>query len=280
MMLTAALLLAAQGSPTSTEVNPDRTVTFRYRDAAAAKVVLNLEGSPPIDMAKGENGIWTATTKPLEPDYYGYSFLVDNDTRLDTRNPNFKPNLIWQSNLLLVPGNGVWETRNVPHGTLHRHYYHSLLIGDERDMVVYTPPGYKATDAKKYPVLYLLHGFSDTSIGWTEVGKAHVILDNLIAEKKAAPMVVVMPLGYGLPNFHNGKATMPGQDFWKSNVEIFSKALMTEVLPMVEKEYRISTRSTDRAIAGLSMGGLQTLNVTMSLCSSTQGFQIERLLLR
>jgi enterochelin esterase family protein len=264
MTLAATLLLMAQAPQVvSPEVRGDRTVTFRFKDAAASKVTLNMEGSPSRPMTKGADGVWSVTTPPLAPDLYGYTFSADGETRLDILNPNTKPNLIWPSNIVLVPGHQVWEVRDVPHGTVHHHYFHSALIGDDRDYLVYTPPGYRANGRTKYPVLYLLHGYSDTAVGWTDVGRAHTILDNLIAEGKARPMVVVMPLGYGVPNFHLGgvsRAAMP----WERNITDFGKTLLGEVQPMVEHEYRVSTRPEDRAIAGLSMGGAETLTVGLN----------------
>jgi enterochelin esterase family protein len=259
LTIAAAFLLVAQGPQIpSPEVHADRTVTFRYKEPGATQVTLNLEGAAARPMTKGADGVWSVTTPPLTPDLYGYSFAADGETRLDARNPSFKPNLFWQGNMVLVPGGQPWEVRSVPHGTLHRHFYRSRAIGDERDYVVYTPPAYRATERKKYPVLYLLHGYSDTAVGWTEVGRAHVILDNLIAEGKAKPMIVVMPLGYGTPNFHNGKP-FPEPNGWQTNVERFSETLVGELLPIVEREYPISGHPQDRAVAGLSMGGTETL---------------------
>lgn len=266
--LALSLLLSASSSyqlPTGTpEVHPDRTVTFWLKDVSAKSVVVNIEGQGPVPLKRSETGEWTVTTNPLPPDIYGYTFFVDGQTRLDADNNQPRPNLLYRSNDFTVPGNQVWEVRNVPHGTLHRHYYRSTAIGDERDFIVYTPPNYRAADRKKYPVLYLFHGFSDTSVGWTEVGKANTILDNLIAEGKAKPMIVVMTLGYGIPDF-----AAPGQGFGnadrvRTSYARFTKALLTEVMPSVEREYRTDTRPDARAVAGLSMGGAETLWVGLN----------------
>lgn len=257
---------ALQGRIVSPEVRADRTVTFRLRMPGAAKVTLNLEGSPSADMAKGENDIWSYTSSPLVPDLYGYSFGVDGTTVLDPNNPLMKPNMIWQSNMVLVPGEKpeLWEVQNVPHGKLSRHFYRSDAVGDQRDYYVYTPPGFDASGRTKYPVLYLLHGYSDTANGWTSVGQAHVILDNLIAQKKAKPMLVVMPLGYGLSlDEMFGPGPKTGNPFSKS-FERFGKALLGEVLPRIEKEYPVSSKREDRAIAGLSMGGAESLLVGLN----------------
>lgn len=251
-------LLAMTVLIASPEVHPDRTVTFRLRALNALKVEVGIEGQSSLAMKKGEDGVWTVTCKPLDPDIYGYSFNVDGSTVLDPLNPAMKPNLIWASNLVTVPGNRLWEVRNVPHGTVHRHFYKSGVIGDERDYYVYTPPGYNSGKAK-LPALYLLHGYSDTAVGWTEVGKAHVILDNLLAEGKIKPMIVVMPLGYGVPDFASGNRGFGNLELVMENYGKFTEALLTEVIPAVQKDYRVSDKREDRAIAGLSMGGSESL---------------------
>ncbi|AIE85980.1 esterase [Fimbriimonas ginsengisoli] len=265
-LLALPLLLGAQRTPPSPEVHADRTVTFRLRDPGATKVELSLEGSNAIPMTKDSAGIWSCTTRPLAPDIYGYSFSADGETRLDPQNPVTKPNLIWQSNAVLVPGSPaeLWEVTGVPHGTVHHHFYASHVIGDQRDFYVYTPPGYKATDRTKYPVLYLLHGYSDTAIAWSEVGKAHLILDNLIAQRKAKPMLVVMPLGYGVPNFATSGGGFSDGRRVRNNYDSFRTGLLIEVIPQVEKEYRVAADPRHRAIAGLSMGGAETLYVGLN----------------
>jgi len=255
----------AQAQIVSPEVHADRTVTFRYRDVGAKKVDLGLEGRDAIPMEKGANGVWTVTTEPLAPDLYGYTFGADGETRVDVRNAVMKPNLIWQSSMFLVPGNPpeAWEVQDVPHGTLHHHFYKSDVIGDQRDFFVYTPPGFRP--GKKYPVLYLLHGYSDMASGWSEVGKANLIMDSLIAQGKTKPMLVVMPLGYGVPDFANPfhpanrERGMGGRSY-----ENYKKGLLTEVIPAVEREYRVSSDRKDRAIAGLSMGGAESLFVGLN----------------
>lgn len=263
----AAAMVAAQAPIVSPEVNPDRSVTFRYRDVGAKKVELSLEGADSIPMTKGANGVWTTTTEPLAPDIYGYSYTSDGEARLDIHNPAMKPNLIWVGNMVTVPGNPPepWEVQGVPHGELHRHFYKSGVIGDERDYFVYTPPGYKPNSGPKLPVLYLLHGYSDMANGWTAVGMAHVILDNLIAAGKSKPMIIVMTLGYGVPDF----ASPRGSGFRDGNIvsrnfTLYRKALMEEIIPAVERDYRASSKRSDRAIAGLSMGGAETLFVGLN----------------
>jgi enterochelin esterase family protein len=173
-----------------------------------------------------------------------------------------KPNLLNTQNMVHVPGPASlpWEINPVPHGTIHRHFYKSSVIGDERDFYVYTPPGYDGKAKQKYPVLYLLHGFSDDTSGWTSVGRAHVILDNLIAQGKAKPMIVVMPLGYGAPEMVRvGFAAFRDMELRQRNFDRFTQALLTEVLPQVESAYRVARDRGSRAIAGLSMGGSESL---------------------
>jgi enterochelin esterase family protein len=252
----------AQEAFQSIQVHPNRSLTVRYRDPGARQVLFELEGAQPAPMSKDENGVWSITTEPLDPDYYGYFFLADGIPQLDSDNPAIKPNLISVQNELYVPGATPqpWEVADVPHGILHQHFYKSGIIGDQRDYYVYTPPSYDPAAKKKYPVLYLLHGYSDDASGWTAVGKANVILDNLIAQGKAKPMIVVMPLGYGAPEMVKKKwNAWSDTELRDRNFTKFREALLNEVMPQIEKEYRVSSKQQDRAIAGLSMGGAETL---------------------
>jgi enterochelin esterase-like enzyme len=273
LALSAPLSLAVQAPAhfRSTEIHPDRSVTFSYKDAAATKVTLALDGvAKPIPMEKDATGVWTATTQPLTPEIYGYHFEADGDRRLDPANPRTTINLVSIGNLMTVPGDTPqpWEDTNIPHGTLHRHFYTtSTVLGlpeNQSAYFVYTPPGYDEKAKKPYPVLYLLHGWSDSDAGWSAVGRAHLIFDNLLAAGKIKPMVVVMPLGYG------DLAFLHTHDVWDDpaaidhNTDLFAKALLTEVLPRVESEYHVSKDRNDRAIAGLSMGGLESLEVGLT----------------
>lgn len=251
----ATLLLLAQFI-TSPEVHADHTITFRFRAPNAQKVEVNVEGNGNLALTKGANGIWAATSKAMTPDIYSYTFSVDGSAALDPANPEIKPNLIWPGNLVTVPGSPAepWEVQDVPKGEVHHHYYKSNIIGDQRDFFVYTPPAY---GSGKLPVLYLLHGYSDTAVGWTAIGKANVILDNLIAQKKCKPMIVVMTLGYGVPDFAKpGGRAFGDRALVMENFTKFRDALLAEVIPQVEKNYRTSS---ERALAGLSMGGAETL---------------------
>jgi enterochelin esterase family protein len=259
---TAALLLGqAPPKPVkSPEVHEDRRVTFRFKAPNALAVQLALEGSKPAAMTKGEDGIWTITTDPMEPDIYGYTFIADGVSLTDPSTPLRKPNLLWQSSAVQVPGAGLpWEHTNVPHGALRHQFYHSNAVGDDRDYFVYTPPDYDSSNTK-YPVLYLLHGFSDDASGWTSVGKAHFILDNLIAAGKVKPMLIVMTLGYGAPEIVSPDfGGFRDPDLRQRNFTRFRDALITEVIPQVEKNYRVMPDRNSRAIAGLSMGGAESL---------------------
>jgi enterochelin esterase family protein len=279
LLLAAALLaptLSAQSPPTykSTEVNSDHSITFRYLDPAATNVVLRFSASvQPIPMKKDATGLWSATTSPQPPEIYGYSFNVDGRSLPDPQNPlHTWPNYIGVSTQVEVPGDTpqLWDMQDVPHGQLHTHYYNSKIIqgldANQEEYIVYTPPGYDPHSKTKYPVLYLLHGWSGIANNWTAGLQANIILDNLIAQHKAQPMLLVMPLGYGELNFIVGASV----DVWKDhprairNANIFADALLTEILPRIESEYNVSSKREDRAIAGLSMGGLESLTTGLT----------------
>jgi enterochelin esterase-like enzyme len=251
----------------SPEVHADRTVTFRLRAPTAREVGLGLEGTTGKQpMKKDDQGVWSVTTTPLEPDYYGYSFEVDGTGMLDPSNPVRVPNLLSNSSSVHVPGPALpWETSEVPRGTVHHHFYRSGVVGDDRDFYVYTPPGYDPAAARTYPVLYLLHGFSDDASAWTAVGRAHVILDNLIAQGRAKPMLMVNTLGYGAPEIvDRGFGAFRDVGLRQRNYERFRDALLTEVIPQVERTYRVKADRESRALAGLSMGGAETLFVGLN----------------
>jgi enterochelin esterase-like enzyme len=244
------------------DVHSDNTVTFLFRAPNVKQVELALEGAKSIPMQRDAQGIWTLTTAPLTPDFYGYAFVADGVSLIDPSNPLMKPNLLNTESQVHVPGppSLPWEVGRVPHGTVHHHFYKSGIVGDERDLHVYTPPGYDPRATQTYPVLYLLHGFSDDASGWTAVGRAHVILDNLIAQKKAKPMIVVMPLGYGAPEMVAlGFGAFAHAELRQRNFDRFSQALLAEVIPQVEATYLVASDRNSRAIAGLSMGGSESL---------------------
>jgi enterochelin esterase family protein len=246
----------------SPEVHPDGSVTFRFRAPNAEEVKLAREGAEPQAMQKDDQGLWSVTTTPLAPDYYGYSFVADGVRLVDPSNPLLKPNLLTTESQVHVPGppSLPWEFNDVPHGEVHHHFYKSEIAGDDRDYYVYTPPGYETSVKKKYPVLYLLHGYSDDASGWIAVGRANMILDNLIAQGKAKPMIVVMPLGYGtMEMIQQAWDAWSHKELRDANFKKFTQALLTEVMPQVETEYRIAKDRNARAIAGLSMAGSESL---------------------
>src|SRR5207247_9460103 len=144
---------------------------------------------PILPMQKDGEGVGSVTTDPMEPDFYGYSFVADGVALIDPSNPLMKPNLLNPQSVVHVPGPASlpWEVSNTPHGNIHRHFYRSTVVGDDRDFYVYTPPGYDPEARQLYPVFYLLHGFSDDASGWTAVGRGHVILDSLMVQRTAKP---------------------------------------------------------------------------------------------
>jgi enterochelin esterase-like enzyme len=273
LFLLSCLASAQQSTPSQTaaskppdrlvspEVHSDSSVTFRFLAPNAKEVKLDRDGAGSVAMQKDDRGVWSVTTAPLAPDYYEYSIVVDGVRMLDPYNSLLVPNLITPGNAVYVPGPGLsWEVNDVPRGEIHHHFYKSAVCGDERDYYVYTPPGYDAKAKNTYPVLYLLHGFSDDASAWTAVGKANVIFDNLIATGKAKPMIVVMPLGYGtMEMVRSGWNSWGRKDMRMENFAKFTRALLTEVMPSVESEYRITRDPNARAIAGLSMGGSESL---------------------
>jgi enterochelin esterase family protein len=203
-------------------------------------------------MQENDQGVWSITTDPMEPDIYNYSFSVDGLGISDPANPLVKSAF---ANLGLsmvhVSGDVPWEpSPGVPRGTVTQHFYHSPVAGDDRDFYVYTPPNYDAGWKEPYPVLYLLHGLGGDSRLWLSGGASNVILDNLIAQSKAKPMVVVTPSGYGHAGGPSG-AMRPGM------LDNFSRTLFEEVMPQVEKAYNVSKDRSQRAIIGLSMGGAE-----------------------
>jgi enterochelin esterase-like enzyme len=263
VLFLATSVLAQPAAIVSPEIRSDGHVTFRFLDPNALKVDLDLEGqSTPTPMLKDDHGVWSVTIGPLQPDIYGYSFVADGVALIDPSNPLMKPNLLNTDSAVHVPGPSTlpWEVNQVPHGEVHHHFYESKIASDHRDFYVYTPPDYFANEKTDYPVLYLLHGFSDDASGWTAVGRANVILDNLIAQGKAKPMIVVMPLGYGdYEVIRRGWGSWSDKDLASRNLSKFTDILLSEVMPQVEQSYRIRKDRESRAIAGLSMGGAESL---------------------
>lgn len=210
-------------------------------------------GAPAVPMVKGDNGVWSGTTsRAVKPGAWRYTFNVDGVVTVDARNTRTSPNQTQVQSLLVVPGD-FSETRDVPHGAVASVRYIATALGHaRREMFVYTPPGYEKGTAS-YPVLYLIHGGGDTAVSWSTVGRAGDILDNLIAEKKARPMIVVMPSGW----------TPSGGQVMTSDAtkDPFNDEMIKDILPHVQANYRALGSPENRALSGLSMGGIQTLNV-------------------
>jgi enterochelin esterase-like enzyme len=256
----------------SPEAGPGGRVTFRLYAPNAREVKLQAEGaeSKPgataedvmktmggYPMTRGENGVWTVELGPIPPGIYRYAFVVDGVQTVDPRNPNTSESLNFVRSLYEVPGAAFMEyTPEVPHGAIASAWYPSKAAGGLRRMHVYTPPGYESGD-RRYPVLYLLHGGSDTDESWPTIGRAGAILDNLIANKKAVPMIVVMPAGHVSREFQlrMDRNTM-GRDK-------FNQDLVGDVIPWIDQSYRTLADRPHRALAGLSMGGLQTLTISL-----------------
>jgi enterochelin esterase-like enzyme len=256
----------------SVEVQPDRHVRFRIWAPNATEVKLQAEGpeSTPgitpeeayknmggVPLVKGDQGIWEVTIGPIEPGVYRYTFLVNGVTTVDPRNPLTSQSLTLSRSLYEVPGAAFMENSpGVPHGAIATVYYDSSATGGQRRMHIYTPPGYEAGTAR-LPVLYLLHGGGDSDDSWSTVGRAGAILDNLIAAGKAVPMMIVMPAGHISSEFRLTPGFRMGHD-------AFNDDLVKVVLPFIDTHYRTVADRDHRAIAGLSMGGGQTLTIALT----------------
>jgi enterochelin esterase-like enzyme len=256
----------------SHQINPNHSITFRLEapNAKTVELVSDITADV-VPLTKGRDGLWAVTTSPLPPALYSYAFSVDGVDQPDPRNSLPKPSLILGASMVLIPGAPAkpWEPAAVPHGTVHNHVYTTTAVeglpaGQSR-YVVYTPAAYDPEADVSYPVLCLLHGWSDSEIAWTQIGQAHLILDALIASGSAKPMIVVMPLGYGQMSF-----VETGIEVWQNPAAItasvmrFQRALLNEVLPQVESIYKVRRDRESRAIAGLSMGGLQSLVIGLN----------------
>ncbi len=240
----------------SPEVAANRQVTFRILAPKADTVQLASSGDipgigfgQPKTLTKGTNGVWEVAVGPLPPGAYRYGFNVDGVTVVDPRNPKTSESNENTWSLVQVPGAEWMDTRDVPHGAVAEVTYWATTLKRFRRLHVYTPPGYEAGEGK-YPVFYLLHGAFDSDDSWSSVGRAGFILDNLIAAGKARPMVVIMPHGHTGP-FSFGMP-LAGE---------FEPEFINDIMPQMEKRYRVYTDRQHRAMAGLSMGGAQTLNI-------------------
>jgi enterochelin esterase-like enzyme len=247
----------------SPQVNPDRTITFRVFAPRATAVSVGgdmIQDQPRRPMTRDSAGVWSVTLGPFAPDLYDYTFQIDDVTVPDPVNPSLTLGPRTASSLIEVPGDSAqpWDARAVPHGTVHINWYHSTALHGLRGVYVYTPPGYEAGTAR-YPVLYLMHGAGFTQEGWTTTGRANFMLDNLIAEGRARPMIVVMPYGHPQTVTTLGLNEPP-----ERGADLVEQDLLQTVLPLIEHTYRVFTDADHRAIAGFSMGGNQSLTIGLT----------------
>jgi enterochelin esterase family protein len=253
----------------SPEVHADGTVTFRLLMPSAQKVDVELEvisGAVTIPMTKDASGMWSAASAALTPDVYTYEFVVDGQRIIDPGVRTYVPNHLDQGGLFTVPRSpaAIWEQTDVPHGAVSHHFYYSKISGTQQDYFVYTPPGFDRRSRKQYPVLYLLHGYSDFSDAWIAVGQANFILDNLIAQGQAKAAIVVMPPGYSVPAVLKVGYPPDKSPLWSQNLGRFPEMLLTEVMPQVEAEFPVRKDRNNRAIAGLSMGGAEAVSTGLN----------------
>ncbi len=276
LLFLIAAILAAQGPPRavrSPEVHPDRTVTFRLRAPQAELVQLTgevMQGKGPQPMTKGSGGVWSITIGPLPPEIWIYNFRVGGVELPDPSNISLMPRAAGAaavSSFVEVPGDqpAFYDARPVPHGEVRMVLYESKTMGVDRYFWVYTPPGYDKSNAR-YPVYYLLHGNGETQNGWVENGRANIILDNLIADGKAQPMIVVMPHGHPIQSASVGpyQEVPPVAEQGLRNYKLFTKDLLEQIIPTVEKNYRVYTDADHRAIGGLSMGAMQSVAIGLA----------------
>lgn len=242
----------------SPQVNSDNTVIFRYYATSAKDVKLSAQfEKAPVAMQKDTIGIWSVTVGPVKPDVYPYSFIVDGIQVMDPGNVSFFPNEFFKASLVDIPGATplVHSLQDVPHGTiLYTSYKSKTLNGIDRPLVIYTPPGYEKNPGIKYPVLYLISGTTDTEETWTKVGRANLILDNLIAQVKSVPMIIVMSYG------NNGIAISgPASPDVLPMYKAYASEIINDIIPFTEKNFRIMADRDHRAVAGFSRGGGQSL---------------------
>ncbi|MDR2950773.1 MAG: esterase [Prevotella sp.] len=258
---------------TSPEVNTDNTVTFRLYAPNATEVKITGDWIPQenwkpgmVSLTKNETGLWSYTTEALPSDLYSYSFFVDG---LETKDPNnvyLNRDVATISNIFIT-GNGqsdLYKVQNVPHGSVTRRWYDSPGNNKVRRITIYTPPGYE-TSSDSYPVLYLLHGMGGDEEAWMALGRASQVIDNLIAQGKAKPMIIVMPNGNVSQEAAPGESSL---GFYKPLFQLPQtmdgkmEETFPDIMKFVENNYRTYTDRSDRAIAGLSMGGYHSLHIS------------------
>jgi enterochelin esterase-like enzyme len=247
----------------SPEVAADRRVTVRLRAPEAKAVTVSGDFGSDVEMQKSADGIWSATIGPLDPEMYVYYFTLDGVRLTDPSNPEVKIGYVTSTttSLLTVPGDrpAFYDVQDVPHGEIRTLLYKSRSNGPTRELTVYIPPGYDETRNRRYPVLYLLHGFANDHHSWHRYGRANDILDNLLAQKRIEPFVVVMPLGYGGAHVNGDGTGIPpkGAGTFGGDAALYERDLLEDIIPMIDSKYRTMSDRKHRAIVGFSMGGGQ-----------------------
>jgi enterochelin esterase-like enzyme len=251
----------------SPEISPDRHVTFRLLAPQAVSVALSgeFQRGAQVPLVKDQDGLWSVMVGPVAPEIYAYNFIIDGIKTIDPGNFDVKTGSTAGTigSILEVPGDhaAFYDAQRVPHGEIHTNWYDSKSLNSIRRVTIYTPPGYDATGKTKYPVLYLLHGANADETAWTRLGHVNLILDNLLAAGKIKPFVVVMPFGYPSP------PSLPSAGPFRGFAQIsdnFSKDLLGDVIPFVQTHYQVLTDRNHRAIAGLSMGGFESLEIGLN----------------
>jgi enterochelin esterase-like enzyme len=278
-LLTGAVCCAQQQRPSTNvpdaeypRVNEDSSIDFRLKAPDATKVQVKVGATPPVDMIKGDDGIWKVTTPPIVPGFHYYYLTIDGVTVDDPASHTFY-GVGKDSTGIEVPeqGSDYYLVAAVPHGDVREHWYYSKTTEKWRRCFVYTPPDYDNQLKVRYPVLYLQHGAGEDETGWIRQGHANFILDNLIAAGKATPMIIVMDTGYAQrpgPPPPQPSAAAPGSpealQKMRAATAAFEDVMIKDLIPMVDKTYRTIPDRDHRAMAGLSMGGMQTFQITMN----------------
>ena len=254
------------GPVRSPEIGADRMVTFRLRAPKATEVVLSgqfMRGTKPFE--KDASGLWTVTVGPVAPEIYEYNFTIDGLKGIDPGNYDVKfgSTASTITSLLEVPADKptFYDAQEVPHGEIRTDWYDSKSLKSIRRVTIYTPPGYDSSGKTKYPVLYLFHGANADETAWTRLGHVNLILDNLLAAGKIKPFIAVMPFGYPQPPSSPAGAAFRGFD---SITDEFGKDLVGDLIPYIQSHFRVDTDRDHRAIAGLSMGGVESLEIGLN----------------
>ncbi|WP_321473882.1 alpha/beta hydrolase-fold protein [uncultured Paludibaculum sp.] len=270
LIAAAAFAQPAARRIVSPEISVDRHITFRLSAPKATEVVLHFgEGALQTHaMTKGEAGIWSVTIGPIEPEIYTYSFLVDGTKVIDLANPIAKIGATIDASVVEIPGDPPRfdQVQAVPHGSMDIHTYPSAVSKTQRGLYVYVPAEYYSEPRKRFPVLYLWHGGGGAELDWSRDGRAGVILDNLIAGKKAVPMLIVMPNNVsGAPAPGVTPSVVPAAGGpGAANYPLLQRELLEEIIPFVAGHYRTIENRESRAMAGLSAGGGTTMNVGLT----------------